>query len=189
MRAAPSNSWSIALKTLRSVAIRCRSSAKAAPRSAPRLMNKRSKRSARRRPMSIANHCRSFSASIEPAMTAPYARIGRSRILYNEARWKRVVEAPPAARRAGSARCSNRRCASRRSGPGRSPPSPGRPIERLYTAEDVDGDRLRPRHRRSRASSRTCAASTRPATAASSGRCGSSPGSARRRRPTSATRT
>ena len=44
--------------------------------------------------------------------------------------------------------------------------------------------RLRARHRRSRRVSRTRAAFTRPAIAASCGRCGSSPASARRRKPT-----
>ena len=64
----------------------------------------------------------------------------------------------------------------------------GRPIDRLYTADDLAGLRLRARPQPSRRVPLHARHPSRPATAASSGRCGSSPGSARRRRPTSATR-
>ena len=60
----------------------------------------------------------------------------------------------------------------------------GRPIERLYTAEDLAGSRLPRATSTIPAHSPTRAASIRPAIAASSGRCGSSPASARRKRPT-----
>ena len=55
----------------------------------------------------------------------------------------------------------------------------GRPIEPLYRPADVAAARLRARPRRPGAASRSRAASTRRCTAAGSGRCASSPASAR----------
>ena len=156
MRAAPSNSWSIAPKTLPCAAMSsCRAVADVA-------------------------ECQSEASTRAAASqsTVPRAAVNRGR-RYNDvmksstpnrkARWERETLEP------------------RAKSPERARPFTtisGRPIERLYTPRRSAGARLRARHRRSRRVSRTRAASIRPAIAASSGRCGSSPGSGRRRRPT-----
>ena len=133
-----------------------------------------------------------------------FCALGEVRILVRED-WLQVAQrADPRPReRAGRARASDwsdgvthepgadaphrRRTAGRREPPrGASPPSPTWRSSRSTRRTHLDAWSLRRTPRRIPASTRSRAAPTRACTAASCGRCASSPASARRRTPTSA---
>ena len=176
MRAAPSNSWSIAPKTLPCAAM-------VRPR---------------HRTITVA------AANGQTVPTSDYATVNRSashagmptRQARTPSRGPYNVELHEDRHRSGRDRQAALGARDARAD-AREVARAARPVHDHLRPADRAPLHRRGRRRRStttatsatRASFPTRAAFTPPATAASSGRCGSSPGSARRKRPTSATRT